>query len=230
VSEASFDELLEAVRAALHARRREPHARAEQIERALAAYLAAVEAGIARAYAAEHGLKQPPPPPVSAERAAELLLSAVQRLPELQSREIAEPEPEPEPESPFEAEPEPEAETSAWPRLVRAAARAPLVIVGGVSKRERLLDWPARLREKLEWIDTTRQGTHAIGNLERRIRERRLAALVVLEGMLSHRHSDPLIAAARQVGLPHAYAGKGGRASFARALGELETSLAQRAR
>ena len=227
MSESSFDEVLEAVRAALHANKTELSVRASRIEAALSAYVAAAESEIARRYTTEHGLRQPRKPVLTPERAAAALLTAVQELPELRAPA---PVPAPVPTKvtrPPEPEPEPEPEPTSWPRLMEAARRAPLVVVGGVTKRERLLEWPERLREKLEWIDTTRQGTHAIGNLEKRIRERRLAALIVLEGVISHRHSDPLIAAARQVGLPHAYAGKGGRASLARALSELETTLSK---
>ena len=223
MSESSFDEVLEAVRAALHANKTELSVRASRIQAALSAYVAAAESEIARRYTAEHGLRQPRQPALAPERAAAALLAAVQELPELKAPAAPPTKPTRPPEPENVAEPEP----SSWPRLTEAARRAPLVVVGGVTKRERLLEWPERLREKLEWIDTTRQGTHAIGNLEKRIRERRLAALIVLEGVISHRHSDPLIAAARQVGLAHAYAGKGGRASLARALSELETTLSK---
>lgn len=225
MSESSFDELLDGVRAALHAQRAALVARSERIAAALTAYAAAVEGEIARRYAAEHGLKQPRRSVSTPEQAARALLDLVQALPELAAPAAPAPPPGPAPVPARAPEPEPAPEPSSWPKLLEAVRRGPLVVVGGVSKRERLHEWPERLRSALEWIDTTRQGTHAIGNLEKRIRERRLAALIVLEGVIAHRHSDPLIAAARQVALPHAYAGKGGRASLARALAELETAL-----
>jgi hypothetical protein len=81
---------------------------------------------------------------------------------------------------------------------------------------------------QVEWVDTTRQGTHAIGNLERRIKDKRIGALLILEGLVQHRHSDPLVSTARGAHIPHAYGGKGGRSAIAHALGELELMLLQR--
>lgn len=222
----AFEQVLEAVRAGLHARRADLARRVDQVERALSAYVAAVEDELAAHYAAEHGLKRPRPRGAPPQVAAELLLSTVMSLPELASPPSVPPETvEPEPLSQPEPPPEVDAVSSLWPRLLARAPSAPLVVVGGVSKRERSLEVPVALKAHLEWIDTTRQGTHAIGNLERRIRAGRLTGLVVLEGMISHRHSDPLISAARQVGLPCAYAGRGGRAALARALDEIEAAL-----
>lgn len=226
----AFEQVLEAVRAGLHARKADLARRVEQVERALEAYEAAVEDELALHYAAEHGLKRPRPRGAPPQVAAEALLAAVMNLPELASPPSVAPASLPPETAPPEslAEPEPaevEAVSTLWPRLLARARRAPLVVVGGVSKRERGLEVPVALKAHLEWIDTTRQGTHAIGNLERRIRAGRLTGLVVLEGMISHRHSDPLISAARQVGLPCAYAGRGGRAALTRALDELEAAL-----
>jgi hypothetical protein len=229
VSSAAFERLIESVRAALQARRTALATRTGQIERALAAYTAAVEDELATAYAAEHGLKKPRSDGPSARQAAAALLDIVSRLPELQGADSrSEPAQVAAPPSPAETptpREEPARPSGSWPELVSACRNAPLVIVGGVSKAERLTDLPEGVRATVEWIDTTRQGTHAIGNLERRIRDRRLAALVVLEGVISHRHSDPLISAARQVGLPCAYGGKGGKGTLSRAFNELETSL-----
>jgi hypothetical protein len=99
----------------------------------------------------------------------------------------------------------------------------PIVVVGGVGRKAASL--PAELEERVEWIDITRQGTVAIGNLTQRIRAGRVAALVLLEGLVGHRHSEPLVGAAREAGIPLAYAGKGGRAALDRALGDVLSRL-----
>jgi hypothetical protein len=220
----AFEQLIETVRSALHAKRRDTVARVEKLQGALDTYAASLEEQIAAAYAAEHGLRRPVT--LGNPRAAALaLLRAVQELPELAPDSSAERAPEPPPEGVVADVSEPYVAPSAWPHLLAAALRAPVVIVGGVSRTERLAELPDKVRAAVEWIDTTRQGTHAIGNLERRIKDRRLAALIVLEAVISHRHSDPLLSAARHVGLPCAYAGKGGKASLTRAFGELELAL-----
>jgi hypothetical protein len=92
-----------------------------------------------------------------------------------------------------------------------------LVVVGGVARMERVSFAPREVRDTIEWIDTTRHGTHAIGNLAQRIRARRVGALVMMEGLVGHRHSEPVVGAARVASVPVAYAGKGGRNSLARA-------------
>jgi hypothetical protein len=103
-----------------------------------------------------------------------------------------------------------------------------LVIVGGPPHLERLATLAVDTRDQVEWVDTTRQGTHAIGNLERRIKDKRISALLILEGLVQHRHSDPLVSTARSTKIPSAYGGKGGRTALAQALDELERMLQQR--
>ncbi len=97
----------------------------------------------------------------------------------------------------------------------------PIVVVGG-SRGDKVAWLPPALRAAVEWIETTRQGTHAIGNLAQRIRQHRVLALIVLDGVVGHKHSEPLVAAAREVKIPTAYANKGGTGALARAFTQLE--------
>lgn len=113
-----------------------------------------------------------------------------------------------------------------WQFLGRISKSSPIVIIGGPPHLERLKTLPAELLAHSEWIDTTRQGTHAIGNLERRIRDHRISAIIILEGLVQHRHSDPLISAARSADVPHAFGGKGGRSALHQALREIASRLA----
>jgi len=199
-----FDQLLEGVRAALHGRRAVALERVRRIEQALAEYAAALEEEIGREFAREHGLSQPKAAH-DKRKAAEALRDAVLGLPELAV-------------VPERAGPE----MSARPAENRPPPPRdhvlPIVVVGGTGQRSRL---DPELERRLEWIDTTRQGTIAIGNLTQRIRSGRVAALVLLEGLVGHRHSEPLVGAAREAGIPLAYAGKGGRAALDRALGDV---------
>jgi len=239
--------VLSTLRAEFHARCRNQLETVDRIAAALEQYRASRESSIAIELAKTHGLKAPvcqvPP-----DKAAVALLDAVRALPELQEllrSEAPGQNPAVSTASPGiqATDPSHQREGRNVPRpgapsgrggispvssmghLADAVSRAPLVIVGGPPHFERLGHLPEAMLEQTEWIDTTRQGTHAIGNLERRIREGRLAALVILEGLVQHRHSDPLVSAARTVGLPHGYGGKGGRTALLSALQAIDHAL-----
>lgn len=225
----AIDKLLEKVRsdvAARIVRRVQP---VEAVESALLAYRRAIEGEVASTYARDHSLPSPghAPDPVAT---AEALRRAVEALPELAGAATkaqapgALPKPPAESDAPSETSSAPATEKKPqtrlpveWGPLIRLLQSAPLVLVGGVVRDERIAFMPREIRARIEWIDTTRQGTHAIGNLAQRIKVGRVAALVLMEGLLGHRHSEPLVLAARAASVPIAYAGKGGQAALARA-------------
>jgi hypothetical protein len=217
-----LDELFEPLRAEYHARRRKVLSCVDPIEQALNRYVQALERGVARDLAAAHGLKNPTIA-ADARQAAYALLAAVQVLPELRDSPPASGATTSE-KPPVVAVARAVAQT-AWPKLTRAAGRAPLVIVGGASPLGKTHRLPEVLVSQIEWVDTRHQGTHAIGNLERRIREGRVAALILVEGLVQHRHTDPLVSAARGAQVPYAYAGKGGTLAIKTALDEIEQAL-----
>jgi hypothetical protein len=209
-----FDDVVEAVRAALNAKRADLSQRVTTIEAALHAYERAVEFEIAESFAVEHQLKQP----LGRERAADAavnLARAVAILPELPpsapgraTREVPEPEPTP----------------SAKPR----AQRGKLVIIGALSGREKSSALPAELAADAEWIDTERDGVHAVGNLPQRIKQGRVSGVVILDRVVSHKHTEPVVAAAREAHVPVAFAGQGGRASLLRAIAQLDEMRRER--
>jgi len=244
---AALETILSTLRAEFHVRCRNQLEAVDRIAAALEQYRAARESSIAIELAKTHGLKAPVCQ-LAPDKAAVALHDAVRALPELQelirSQERGQ-SPASSSASPATraTDPLPQREARNVPRpgappgsggnstvgsmghLADAVSRAPLVIVGGPPHFERLGHLPEAMLEQTEWIDTTRQGTHAIGNLERRIREGRLAALVILEGLVQHRHSDPLVSAARTAGLPHSYGGKGGRTALLSALEAIDHAL-----
>jgi hypothetical protein len=112
------------------------------------------------------------------------------------------------------------------PHLQQTTRERPLVLVGGISKQEKLDRLQSRYGIQVEWVETQRAGTHAISTLEQRVRDGRIAALVVLDGLLGHKHFEPIVDAARRAGTPLAYGNKGGKASIAGALTEIEAQLA----
>ncbi|GEM_PF-3418633 len=221
-----IDEILDPLRAEYHARRSKVLSRVDPIHQALHRYTQALELEAARDVAAAHGLRHPASS-ANAVDAARALLSAVQMLPELQSSPASsDATPSMESLAPGSAPTELPIAT-AWPRLTRASSRAPLVIVGGTSPLAKTRVLTKALIAQSEWVDTRHQGTHAIGNLERRIRDRRVAAVILVEAMIQHRHTDPLVSAARMARVPCVYAGKGGTLAIKTALDEIEQALTQ---
>jgi hypothetical protein len=214
----AFDDVVDSVRAALNAKRSEVAERIASLESALRGYERALEFEIAESFATEHQLKQP----VRQERAAEAALRlsrAVASLPELVAREKAK-------GALPEAEPASEREAAEAPRP--RAHPGKLVIIGALSGREKSGALPAEVAIDAEWIDTERDGVHAVGNLPQRIRQGRVSGVVILDRIVSHKHTEPVVAAAREARVPVAFAGQGGKASLARALVQLEEMRRER--
>ncbi len=216
-----FDDLVDAVRASLNAKRAELSQRVAKIETALRAYERAVELEIAESFASEHGLRQP----ASGERAvatAAKLAQVVASLPELARAETRAAE--------AEAEPELERAARAAPSSTKPkSARGKLVIIGALAGREKANALPPELAQDAEWIDTERDGVHAVGNLPQRIKQGRVSGIVILDRVVSHKHTEPVVAAAREARVPVAFAGQGGRASLLRAVAQLEDMRRERA-
>jgi hypothetical protein len=232
-----IDELLESLRAALAARRRDGVTKIERAEAALASYRRAIEQQIASEFATEHRLKAPPKVGASVGRAAEELRDAVLDLPELAPllarRDGMLDAPSLESVAPMTLRPvsvkpvskaPPAAEPSGWPKLRAALVTQRLVVIGALS-RDRSDSAPDGIAEHIEWIDTERDGAHALGNLPQRIRQGRVAGVIILDRAVKHKHSEPALAAARDAHVPTAFAGQGGRASLERALTQIETML-----
>jgi hypothetical protein len=102
------------------------------------------------------------------------------------------------------------------------------VIIGALAGREKSGALPAEIAADTEWIDTERDGVHAVGNLPQRIRQGRVSGVVILDRIVSHKHTEPVVAAAREARVPVAFAGQGGKASLARALAQLEEMRRER--
>jgi len=212
----AFDDVVESVRAALNAKRAELSERSAAIEAALRAYERAVELEIAEAFAHTHQLKQPAPGERAAE-AARKLARAVANLPELSAQSSVRPARASEPS----AAPEP---VIAKPR----AQSGKLVIIGALSGREKSGALPAEIAGDAEWIDTERDGVHAVGNLPQRIRQGRVSGVVILDRVVSHKHTEPVVAAAREARVPVAFAGQGGKASLLRAIAQIDEMRRER--
>lgn len=230
-----IDEFCEGLRSQLHARGLKAQSELDLVRHALAELERARQTELVAPLTEQLGLPQPAKKPPSSSAAARSLLTAVQNLREL--REIDHPIRSPNPAglSPTPPSLPPSGspnrgpdETTPWPALLEKGRSAPIVVVGGSSRPEKLNEALGPLAACVEWIETSRQGTHAIGNLSQRIRQRRVGALVILDAAVGHKHSEPVVSAAREVKIPTTYAHKGGVAALARAFTQLEKMVGAR--
>lgn len=227
--------------------RRDLEAKVGPIEELLKSYRAALESERCREFASAHSLRAGRAFMITPEAAARALLRAVSELPELK-RKAQEDQAQSEPElvSPMggsapdggAATVGPTSQTATQldeseaprrtiydvlPKLVEAADQGKIVVVGAFSGRTKEL--PPPLESVTEWIDTARDGVHAIGNLPQRIRRGGIVALIICEQAISHQHSEPLVQAARTHTVPIGFAGKGGSGGISRALEAVEAQL-----
>lgn len=195
-------------------------------------YRRALEAEQARALAAQHGLSLPDAPPRAARDVLARLAKAVDVLrgdggggePQaVESAKAAAPEKRDTVTTSGADGPASRALADVLPKVARAAESQHLVIVGALSGRRR--DLPEPLAGSTEWIDTGDGGAHAIGNLASRIKQGRVFGLVICDQAVQHKHSEPLVSAARAAGVPVGFATKGGMAGIARALEAIEGQL-----
>jgi hypothetical protein len=226
-----LDSLLERLEQNIHLRKLDLVSRLGPVESAIRAYRLAVENSLAHEFAASHGLSSPKATITSPKAAAMDLLRAVQALPELASRST---EALGTPEVPAPAlvgkskKPAPppaaiSAEDTAFPKIFERSHKARLVIVGALSGKRKA--FPEPWAEAIEWLDTSSGGTHATGNLATRIKQGRVLGLILCDRAIQHKHSEPLVAAARAYGTPIAFADKGGAASILAAFEAIERQL-----
>jgi len=235
----ALDVLESEVKRSLRARALELERRLGPLEGAVLAYRRALEAEVARDYAAAHSLRFERPAGKTRLSAATALHELVMGLPEL-APHAAEPELLPadpgEPADrldparldrarldPARLDPARKAIADVLPHIAAELAERTLVILGSLGGRKREL--PEALAARTEWIDTSQGGAHAVGNLPARVRQGRVLGIVICEQAISHKHTEPVVAAARGAGVPVGFAGKGGNAGIARALRAIEQQL-----
>lgn len=98
-----------------------------------------------------------------------------------------------------------------------AALGRPVVIVGGEADPQKLARLQRQTTLELEWI-----GIDDSEPLDRRIRDGRVAAVVVLNALVGHSEIDVVVRRAREAGVPLDFGGKAGLASILAALQRIE--------
>lgn len=242
-----IDDFCELLRSELHAKKLKIQADLEVVKHLLGELELARQAELVAAFCEQRGLRAPANRGPKPAEVARKLADAVRCISELQRQDTCPPPAVPA-ESPEKARAKEDAKTGTpdsdrlrpassnekpeparpWPELLKCSGDAPIVVVGGSPRPEKLELTLGPLASRVEWIETSRHGTHAIGNLAQRIRQRRVSALIVLDAAVGHKHSDPLVSAAREVRIPTTYAHKGGVAALARAFTQLEKMVGAR--
>jgi len=116
-----------------------------------------------------------------------------------------------------------------WPLLAAAVKSKKLVLAGGIAKKP-VQDWlEASLGAAAHWTDTSGTGTRSVAGLELAIQRGGVAAVVLLEGSISHAESERVIAACKKAKVPLARGKRGGRQSLKDALTALEKAVAKTA-
>ncbi|MFI5298636.1 MAG: hypothetical protein ACHREM_11100 [Polyangiales bacterium] len=125
-------------------------------------------------------------------------------------------------------EPEPDSHDALDLPILRAASRAgDVIVVGGLTEPAALKDARASTGIRLTWVWLSPEGAaEAVERLAARVRAREVAALVVLDALVTGPMVLPLAAAATEVGLAVAFAGLGEAEELRRALIDLDMHLA----
>lgn len=108
-----------------------------------------------------------------------------------------------------------------------AAERGPLVLFGGTPRPEVVERLRAELGVDVDWPDADRCGPRPIEAMRARVAHGSVAAVVLLEAFMGHRHSKTVRRAAKARGVPVAWARSGGEAAISRALEDIERQLAR---
>lgn len=116
-----------------------------------------------------------------------------------------------------------------WPELARLRARIEegkkVIIVGGWQCRDKMVLVKTRLGVDVEWYETDPNKPLAAEGAVQRIKGGRVAAVVVLESLLTHKDWKRIVAACDAGKIPRACANRGGIGSFEKAFAEVETQI-----
>ncbi len=117
-----------------------------------------------------------------------------------------------------------------YPLLTRVAVSHGVLLIGGVTQTNTVDRCERELGLLLEWVPVIGANSHAQRNVVGRVSRGTLGAIIILEGLVGHRLSGPLVRACKLVGTPFAYGGRAGSEQLRAAFRDLEQSLAARAR
>lgn len=119
--------------------------------------------------------------------------------------------------------------TTSYEKLRERLRSQSLVIVGGVPIPQRLDEVEKILGARPEWPETSQDSnSHVVDSIERRMREGKIAAVIIAHDLIRHRTFYAMRDAAAKYGVPIAYASKAGIGKLRMALSEIEEMLGKK--
>ena len=102
----------------------------------------------------------------------------------------------------------------------------PIVIVGGICKRQKLQLVAERFGLEVEWHEIDSDSQRDTDVIVRRIKGGSVAAVILLMGLMAHRVSKKVIDACQSCNIPYTTGDRAGTGSLETALSDLERKLA----
>jgi hypothetical protein len=112
-----------------------------------------------------------------------------------------------------------------YPTLAAVAQASSVLLVGGVTQTSTVDRVQRELSLCLEWIPVIGQNPAARRNVIGRIKRGKVGAVIVLEGLVGHSLSGPVLRACKTTDTPFAYGGRAGSEQLHAAFRSLEESL-----
>ena len=104
----------------------------------------------------------------------------------------------------------------------------PVVLVGGIKKNEVIDQLRRRHGLEVEWVAAQGANARATEHFEERVRNGRVGAVVLLEGLFSHAQVNGIVDQCKARDVPFVYGGRAGTESLRSALEQLDRIVAER--
>lgn len=111
-----------------------------------------------------------------------------------------------------------------YPKVSAASSERPIVIIGGLPVTAKV-DALRGYGVHASWENAYHDASRIVKAVEARVRNSSCAAIILLDKLMGHKTSRPLLAACRATGLPVAYGGRGGIGELRGALEDLERQM-----
>jgi len=113
-----------------------------------------------------------------------------------------------------------------WPKLPHLRAlEGPILLAGGLIIPEKITSIKERFGFDVEWHEIDHDSPRGENTLEKRVRARKVGAVLLLEGVMRHSTWKSVVDACTVAGVPYAMCDKAGTASLEAAFNDLERKL-----
>jgi hypothetical protein len=119
----------------------------------------------------------------------------------------------------------PPAPPSPYPKLQKAFSLKGIVMVGGFKVPGKLESIVANYGIQLDWVVFEKGSPRIIDSIEARIKNGKVGAVIILEGLMTHKDFRKISAACKVKGVPYAMGDKGGNGALGKAFQHLESKV-----